>query len=358
MSARFSTGRLKIIPAKKTKKDGERSAVALLKDARQLLCVFKDIEPPECSSTLRKSTKVLGPTRRVQFSKATLRHANIRESKGPSLGVIQIKHPQEEAERKERCARGDVWRLGQKYPKGQRKGHNYISPAEVWCLPAPSVIKPEEWEFVVNFGAPMHMLSRKDLNSAELETVRVSESPMTVVTASGEMQTNDEATVYVKGLSSLTRKTLRRPRVFLRVDQVSETTTHKNGRRIQCSTENYVPIVVPGLSTGSSSSATHTSPASLPQDPVVSTLRPETTRSERSSSQARWDLSPEQTETEKNKQKGGHRASAERPVAWSARMVGRTHTKSCGRKSSRTQGRTREFFSWVSFRAAEKSGIG
>ena len=41
---------------------------------------------------LRKSTKVLGPIRRVQFSKATLRHANIRESKGPSLGVIQFKN--------------------------------------------------------------------------------------------------------------------------------------------------------------------------------------------------------------------------------------------------------------------------
>ena len=33
----------------------------------------------------------------------------------------------------------------------------------------------------------MHMLSRKDLNSAELETVRVSKSPTTVVTANGEV---------------------------------------------------------------------------------------------------------------------------------------------------------------------------
>ena len=42
------------------------------------------------------------------------------------------------------------------------------------------------------------MLSRKDLNSAELETVRVSKSPTTVVAASGQVRTNDEATVYVK----------------------------------------------------------------------------------------------------------------------------------------------------------------
>ena len=38
------------------------------------------------------------------------------------------------------------------------------------------------------------MLSRKDLNSAELETVKVSEHP-TVVTANAEVQPNEEATV-------------------------------------------------------------------------------------------------------------------------------------------------------------------
>ena len=34
----------------------------------------------------------------------------------------------------------------------------------------------------------MHMLSRKDLNSAELETVKVSKIPTTVVAANGEVQ--------------------------------------------------------------------------------------------------------------------------------------------------------------------------
>ena len=46
--------------------------------------------------------------------------------------------------------------------------------------------------------------------------------------------------------------------------------------------------------------------------------------------------------------------STERPVAWSVRLVKRNHRTSCRRKSSSTQGRTRELFSWVSFRAAEK----
>ena len=80
----------------------------------------------------------------------------------------------------------------------------------------------------------MHMLSSKGLNSAELETVRVSESPTMVVTATGEVQTKEEATVYVKELdlledtlAALTRKTLRGSRIFLRADQWSETTARQ-----------------------------------------------------------------------------------------------------------------------------------
>ena len=46
----------------------------------------------------------------------------------------------------------------------------------------------------------MHMVSKRDLNSAELETVRTSRSPTKVMTANGEVQTREEATVYVKEL--------------------------------------------------------------------------------------------------------------------------------------------------------------
>ena len=41
----------------------------------------------------------------------------------------------------------------------------------------------------------MHMISKKDLNSAELDTVTRSRSPTTVITANGEVQTHEEATV-------------------------------------------------------------------------------------------------------------------------------------------------------------------
>ena len=61
-------------------------------------------------------------------------------------------------------------------------------------------MKPEEREFVVDSGASMHMLSRKGLNSAQLETIRVSRNPTTILTVNGEVQTNEEATVYVHDL--------------------------------------------------------------------------------------------------------------------------------------------------------------
>ena len=45
----------------------------------------------------------------------------------------------------------------------------------------------------------MHMLSKKDIISGELETVRESQTPVTVIIAAiGEVQTKEEATVYVK----------------------------------------------------------------------------------------------------------------------------------------------------------------
>ena len=55
-------------------------------------------------------------------------------------------------------------------------------------------------EFVVASGASMHMVSKRDLNSAELETMRTSRSPTTVMTANCEVQTREEATVYVEQL--------------------------------------------------------------------------------------------------------------------------------------------------------------
>ena len=46
----------------------------------------------------------------------------------------------------------------------------------------------------------MHMISNKDLNDAEMDAVTKSCSPTIVITANGEVQTHEEATVYFKEL--------------------------------------------------------------------------------------------------------------------------------------------------------------
>ena len=64
-----------------------KSAVAMLKITRQWGCVCQDVEPPTSSSILRKSSSILKPIRCVRFTKAVLRHADIRDQ-NPSLGMI------------------------------------------------------------------------------------------------------------------------------------------------------------------------------------------------------------------------------------------------------------------------------
>ena len=108
---------------------------------------------------------------------------------------------QEETERQERCAREAAWRLAKSILKFKEKDKAaFFSPSENWCLPAPSNLKPEERKFVANSGASMHVISKRDLNSDEMDTLTKSCSPAIVITANGEMQTHEEGTVYVKEL--------------------------------------------------------------------------------------------------------------------------------------------------------------
>ena len=96
-------------------------------------------------------------------------------------------------------------------------------------------------------------------------------SPTIVITANGEVQTHKEATVYVKELDIfLTMKVLENTPAVLSLGKLCDENGYsyewingqkphiiKNGVRIQCNTENFVPIVVPGLSTSSSSGSYH-----------------------------------------------------------------------------------------------------
>ena len=144
----------------------------------------------------------------------------------------------------------------------------FFSPSENRCLPAPSTFQPEEREFVVDSGASMHVFSKKNWNSAEWETVTTSRSPTTVKNSQwrsadawrghslrqriGKFLDYECLREYASSL--IARKALRWRRIFLRMDQRSKSHLVQNGIRIQCNTENFVPIVVLGLSTSSSSS--------------------------------------------------------------------------------------------------------
>ena len=86
-SAVMCIARLTKSLAKRSKKNGDKSAVAMLKSTRQLGCVFQDMEPPKSSSILRKSSNIRKPIRRVKFTKVVARHAKNRDQ-NPSLGMI------------------------------------------------------------------------------------------------------------------------------------------------------------------------------------------------------------------------------------------------------------------------------
>ena len=297
-------------PNKKLKKGGDKSAVTTVKSVRQLGCVLQDTEPPESSAILPKGTqKSRDQVDEYDSQKGTQRHADIRENKGPSHGKVRVKIPRqrsphavkfeimshEEIERQERCARGDAWRLAKNILKLKETDKaTFFSATNEWCLRTPSLVNPEEREFVADSSASMHMLSRKDLNSAELDAVKVSKSPTTAATANGEVQTKEEATVYVKELDlfvavMLLEDTL----VVLSRGQLCENHGYsyhwtsgqkpqriEDSRPIKCNTANHVPIVVPGLSAGSSRSATPTAPTS---SAVIPAQRPAWTRSESTS---------------------------------------------------------------------------
>ena len=75
----------------------------------------------------------------------------------------------------------------------------------------------------------MHMISNKDLSKAERDTLTKSCGATIVITANGEVQTHEEATVYVKRIGYIldnespqgyassikARKALRRTRILI-----------------------------------------------------------------------------------------------------------------------------------------------
>ena len=127
-----------------------------MKSARQVGCVCQDMEPPKSSSIFRKSSNIRKPIRCVRFTKAVLRHGNVRDQ-NPSLGFICPGEPherspnapkfedrsQEETEWQEQGFREAARRLAKSVLKfKEHERATFFSSPENRCLPASS-LKPE-----------------------------------------------------------------------------------------------------------------------------------------------------------------------------------------------------------------------
>ena len=149
---------------------------------------------------------------------------------------------------------------------------------KIGACPA-STLTPAEREFVVDSGASMHMISKKDLSKSEMDTLTKSCSPIIVITANGEGQTHEEATVYIKELCIfLNMKVLENTPAVLSLGKLCDENGYsyewingqkphliEDGIRIICNTENFVHNVVPGLSSSSSGSSSTSKTLSRPE---------------------------------------------------------------------------------------------
>ena len=295
----FSHWKVEEQPIKKAEEG--KSAVAVVISVRQLIWVSQDTGPPDSFTTYRKGKRVLEPIRRVTNHKGWLHcvKQTSEKEKVPSLGQIQVTFPHERSPfalkiddrslggtaRQERCARGDAWELAKKFLK-LKKRHSYIL-FTFWGVDFACRIhnKPRGKRVCGRFWSK-HAHGQQDLNKAEFETMRISKNPIMVETANVEVQTEEEATVYVRELDLFVKvMLLENTPAVLSLRKLCEefgysdhwTSGQKlhlinNGKKFHCDTSNHVPFVVPGLSTSSSTSST--SPTSTTQETVTDTEIP------------------------------------------------------------------------------------
>ena len=298
-------------PGKRSdKKLGQKSSQRRSSDARQLGCVrisrhdAAEVYSPEvhrhaeANPTCETSQRLVRVT--LKFETKILRSdifAQVNHiSAAPTLQILRIGLSRRQSGKSKVPAkqRGSWPKDVLKLKEHERA--TFFSPSEKRCLPA-STLKPEEREFVVDSGASMHMISKKDLSDAEMDTLTKSCSPTIVITANGEVQTPEEAIVYVQELNFfLTMQVLDNTPAVLSLGKLCDENGYsyewingqkphliKNGIRIICKTENFVPIVVPGLSSSSSGSSStlrtpmkqesHSSSSSSHSSPTVSEIQ-------------------------------------------------------------------------------------
>ena len=216
-------------------------------------------------------------------------------------------------------------------------------------------------------------------------------SPTIVITANGEVQTHAEATVYVEELDIfLTMKVLKNTTAVLSLGKLCDEHGYsyewingqknhislKNAIRIICNTENFVPTVVPGLSSSSSGSVSSSSrtpsrqeshssssSSSSSSSPTVSEIQTreredginnDTSPVQVSTSVDDRSRRPDENQankTQKSSKKGNHDRTGQPVVFWNPGVAARILGNFGGWWNFRTQRLSRQFFSWSICRA-------
>ena len=220
-------------------------------------------------------------------------------------------------------------------------------------------------------------------------------SPTIVITANGEVQTHEESTVYDKELEKyLTMKVLDNTRAVLSLRKLCDENGYsyewingqklhliEDGIRIICNTENFVPIVVPGLTSSSSTSSSSSrtpikqesrSSSTSSSSPSSPTVRDISVRERKDAADS--DISPvpvselvddrlgKPGEIQANKNPKPHKKPDRtgKPVwwFWDPGMVARIKGNFVGWWNSITRRFSRQFISWSLFRAHYKETWG
>ena len=156
------------------------------------------------------------------------------------------------------------------------------------------------------------MVSKRDLNSSEWETMRISKIPTTVMTANGEVQTREEATVYVKELDLFVTVMLleETPAILFLGSSVrimgiptigpgaKKPHLTQNGKKYQLQYSELCTIRCPWFIDEFLYLSSPASSTSSSQDTVISTENPATERSEIMSEESRGNPSRGSAETE------------------------------------------------------------
>ena len=100
-------------------------------------CVSQDAEPPKSKSIFTERHKILGTEAQRAILKRFITPRKNRERKGPSQGVTQNSDP------RERTLRAPKFE-DRSEEETLKQATSPLAFGRFWCLPAPSLTKPEE----------------------------------------------------------------------------------------------------------------------------------------------------------------------------------------------------------------------